>query len=111
MSPSRTRVLREGSFPMLFAILVAMLRGVELPGIAAAFGLIFAAFELNETDPWEMMHQLVITVIIFAAIGLLSFLSQFISVSLHRVIVSNQFEAGNQNVMSAVKRIRFHRVF
>ncbi|GMS99753.1 hypothetical protein PENTCL1PPCAC_21928 [Pristionchus entomophagus] len=75
--PNLCRVFREGGWQLLFALIVAAIRGVELPGITMAFGLIFQAFDYLSTDPWRMQHELVICLIIFASIGFVTFSFQF----------------------------------
>ncbi|GMR56023.1 hypothetical protein PMAYCL1PPCAC_26221, partial [Pristionchus mayeri] len=75
--PNLCRVFREGGWQLLLAVVVAAIRGVELPGITMAFGLIFQAFNFMPSDPWRMQHELVICLIIFSCIGFITFSFQF----------------------------------
>ncbi|GMT26871.1 hypothetical protein PFISCL1PPCAC_18168 [Pristionchus fissidentatus] len=75
--PNLCRVFRAGGWQLLLAVVVAGIRGIELPGITMAFGLVFTSFEFAKTDPWRMQHELVICLIIFCSIGFITFSFQF----------------------------------
>uniref|UniRef100_A0AC35GD70 p-glycoprotein n=1 Tax=Panagrolaimus sp. PS1159 TaxID=55785 RepID=A0AC35GD70_9BILA len=57
----------------------AMIRGLELPGLALAFTYVFSSFEYLPTDPGRMMNRCVRALGIFLGIGAGTFVFQILS--------------------------------
>ncbi|CAJ0567442.1 unnamed protein product, partial [Mesorhabditis spiculigera] len=71
---------------MTLGVICAICRGLELPGLALAFGYVFEGFQFTPYTDGRMMHRLALGIIVYSAIGVGCLIFQTLSSILFSVV-------------------------